>query len=278
MSRFFLTLTILLSFWGLNCHAYIPPLKMILSRTAENAGNGIYNIELEVAFSDGTQESYVKETWNVENERTLRLNVQGLKDLKGLNLNFLYVGGQRWTKKNNSKDQIKISEDFLEKWHHFRNSDLFINTLVAQNFIPEDSFNKKENKFKSINEDNFLKLARTQGVIAYSIGDNKKNESQLPRFWIEQDFFLIRKIKLSSGAEIYMDNYKSFVKNLHYPKERTLKWGNNSVTIKTLAVSARAGNPAQLFSPQALEVNNQSDVIYSHPLKSQIEEFYTRFR
>jgi hypothetical protein len=89
---------------------------------------------------------------------------------------------------------------------------------------------------------------------------------------------LIRKIKLASGAEIFMDNYKSFVKNLHYPKERTLKWGNNSVTIKTLSVSAKAGNPNQLFSPQSLEANNQSDVIYSHPLKAQIEEFYTRFR
>lgn len=278
MKRLFVILSMVGLFFSINAAAYIPPLKMILSRTAENAGNGIYNIDLEVAFSDGSQEAFVKETWSIENERTLRLTVQGLKDLKGLNLNFLYVDGQRWTKKNNSKDQIKISEDFLEKWHHFRSSDIFLNSLVAQNFIPEDSFNKKDNKMKSVNEDSFVKLARTQGIVAYSIGDNKKNEAQLPRFWIEQDFFLIRKIKLASGAEVFMDNYKSFVKNLHYPKERTLKWGNNSVTIKTLSVSAKAGNPNQLFSPQSLEANNQSDVIYSHPLKAQIEEFYTRFR
>ena len=188
MKRLFVILSMVGLFFSINAAAYIPPLKMILSRTAENAGNGIYNIDLEVAFSDGSQEAFVKETWSIENERTLRLTVQGLKDLKGLNLNFLYVGGQRWTKKNNSKDQIKISEDFLEKWHHFRSSDIFLNSLVAQNFIPEDSFNKKDNKMKSVNEDSFVKLARTQGIVAYSIGDNKKNEAQLPRFWIEQDF------------------------------------------------------------------------------------------
>jgi hypothetical protein len=265
-------------FLGLNSFAYIPPLKMILTRTAENSGSGLYNIELEVTFSDGSQESTVKEIWNVENERTMRVSVQGQKDLKGLNLNYLYLAGQRWAKKNQSKEQTKVSEDFIERWQHFRNSELLQTALVAQGFIPEDAFNKKDSKPKSVNEDSFLKIARTQGTVAYSIGDNKKNDPQSPRFWIEQDFFMIRKLRLTSGAELFMDNYKSFVKNLHYPRERTLKWGNNTVTIKTLTVLAKAGNPAQLFSQQFLDSNNQSDILYNHPLKNQIEEFYTRFR
>ena len=253
-----------LSFISLFSFAYIPPLKMILSRTAENSGNGIYSNELEIIFSDGSHEASTKELWTIENDRTLKVHVIGLKDLKGLNLNYLYLSGQRWARKNNNKESIKISDDFIEKWHHFRNSDLLYKSLLAHGFLND--------------EDSNLKLSRIQGVVAYSISDHKNNDPLAPRFWIEQDFFLIRKLRLSSGAEVSMDNYKSYSKGLHYPKERTLKWGNNSILIKTVTVNARPGGQGNLFSPQSLETNNQSDVLLNHPLKSQIEEFYTRFR
>lgn len=253
-----------LSFISLYSFAYIPPLKMILSRTAENSGNGIYSNELEIIFSDGSHEASTKELWTIENDRTLKVHVTGLKDLKGLNLNYLYLSGQRWARKNNNKASIKISDDFIEKWHHFRNSDLLYKSLLAHGFVTD--------------EDSNLKLSRIQGVVAYSISDHKNNDPLAPRFWIEQDFFLIRKLRLSSGAEVSMDNYKSFSKSLHYPKERTLKWGNNSILIKTVTVNARSGSQGNLFSPQSLEINNQSEVLLNHPLKSQIEEFYTRFR
>lgn len=251
---------------------------MILSRTAENSGNGIYNIELEVVFSDGSQEASLKEIWTVENDRAMKVSIQGMKDLKGFYLNYLYAGGNRWTKNNQTKESSKISEDFIEKWQHFRNSDIFLNALLAYEFIPEGHYNKKDGKLKSINEDPFLKLSRSQGVIAYSIGDNKKTDTQHPRLWIEQDFFMIRKIRLASGVEVFMDNYKSFSKNLHFPKERVLKWSDHSVTIKTISVLTRTGNPGQLFSPQLLEANNHTEILNNHSLRSQIEEFYSRFR
>ena len=72
--------------------AYIPPTRIILSRVSENAGNGTYIIEQEVQMSVGIEPIYLKETWVVENERTLRLTVQGTKDLKDLiRLQYLYV-------------------------------------------------------------------------------------------------------------------------------------------------------------------------------------------
>lgn len=258
--------------------AFIPPLKMILSRTADNSGLGVYSIEQEVKFTDGNQDALIKESWFIENERTMKVHVQGLKELKGLNLTYLYLNAQKWTKKNNQKEQIAIPEEFIEKWNHFRTGDALLSSLLNFKILPEDFFQKKELKPKSANEDAFLKLSRTQGVIAYSLGDNKNYEQSPGRLWIEQDFFVIRKLRFTSGTEVYFDNYKTYSKDLHFPRERLLKWGSNLVQIKTLSVSSKPSNSASLFSSQSLDSNNQSDILFNHPLKSQIEDFYTRFR
>lgn len=254
--------------------AYIPPMRMILERTSENAGSGIYAIETELLFTDGANEASVKESWLVENERTLRLTVTGLKELKGLKLTYLYENGLKWALKAQKKESQPIPVDFVERWHHIRNPDALSSFLVTSNLIPDF---KKEKQSRAVFEEAVLKLSRSQGVVNYSIGETSKN-SLAPRIWIEQDFFVIRKIRLPSQAELEFDNYKSYSKGLNYPKQKSIRWNQNKVAINTMSVVPKSGNLNAQFDPKSLESNNQSEVLYNHPLKSLLEEFYTRFR
>lgn len=263
--------SVLVSFFS---HAYIPPLRMILERTSENAGAGVYSIDTETVFTDGAHEASVKESWLVENERTLKLTVTGLKELKGLKLIYLYDNGMKWAMKGQKRESHPIPTDFLERWHHVRNADALTNVLVATHLIPDL---KKEKTSKATLEESILRLSRSQGVVNYAIGENKK-ETNVPKLWIEQDFFVIRKIRLPSLVELEFDNYKSYSKGLSYPKNKLIRWGQNKVTINTLSVIPKTGNMSAQFSPQSLDVSNQSEVLYSHPLKSLLEEFYSRFR
>lgn len=254
--------------------AYIPPLKMILERTSENAGAGVYALETTLFFTDSTSEATLKESWLVENERTMKLIVTGLKELKGLRLTYLYQNGLKWAMKGNKRESQPIPNDFLERWHHVRNADALSNFLVSSHLIPEF---KKDNKSRSIFEESILKLSRSQGVVNYSIGEVNK-EALNPKIWIEQDFFVIRKIRLPSQVELEFDNYKTYSKGLAYPKQKLIRWGLNKVTVNTLSIVPKAGNLATQFSPSSLSSVNQSEALYGHPLKSVIEDFYTRFR
>ncbi|MBL7544729.1 MAG: hypothetical protein JNL11_13010 [Bdellovibrionaceae bacterium] len=254
--------------------AYIPPLRMILERTSENAGAGVYAIETEVLLTDGANESSVKESWLVENERTLRLTVTGLKELKGLKLTYLYENGLKWALKAQKRESQPIPEDFVERWHHIRNADALSNFLIASHLIPEF---KKEKQSRTVFEESLLRLSRSQGVVNYAIGETSKT-ALTPKIWIEQDFFVIRKIRLPSQAELEFDNYKSYSKGLYYPKQKSIRWNQNKVSINTLSVVPKSGNLNAQFNPKNLEIQNQSEILYGHPLKTLLEEFYTRFR
>ena len=254
--------------------AYIPPLRMILERTSENAGTGVYSIETEVQFTDGTNEASVKESWLVENERTMRLTVTGQKELKGLKLTYLYENGLKWAMKAQKKESQTIPVDFVERWHHIRNADALNNFLVATHLVPEF---KKDKQSRSVYEESILKLSRSQGVVNYAIGENPK-DALTPKVWVEQDFFVIRKVRLPTQADLEFENYKSYSKGLNYPKNKSIRWAQNKVNINTLSVVPKTANMSAQFDPKSLDSNNQSEVLYNHPLKTLLEEFYTRFR
>jgi hypothetical protein len=74
------------------------------------------------------------------------------------------------------------------------------------------------------------------------------------------------------------NNYNQFAKGLYYPRQRTIRWGNNTVTIRLISVSPRANVPANLFQATSLDISPKVDGITSLPAKDAITEFYTRFR
>lgn len=253
--------------------AYMLPTKIILHKTAENAGSGVYQIDQEVQFTNGSETLNLKETWLIENDRTMRVTVSGTKDLQSqIQMQFVYNGGQKYSQVGGKQSQ-KISADFLEKFLNFRSSDIFANSLVNLKIIPANYSAKKDTE-------NFVRLSRAGGVVNYAFGEPTpaQQEDGNPGIWIEQDQFVIRKLRLPTQAEMTADNYTQFAKGLNYPRQRSIRWGENTVNIRLISASAKAGSTANLFQPSSLETNSKLDGLNNLPIKETVLEFYSRFR
>jgi hypothetical protein len=263
--------------------AYIPPARMILQRTAENSGSGVYTIEQEVQFTNGQDALFLKETWQVENDRVLKVTVSGTKDLKDqIKMQFLYNGGQRWTL-NNGRTSQRISEDFFEKYFHFRTADYFGNALIQAHILPPGALAKKplpknvENM--KYEPESFVRLSRTGTVVNYAFGTPSPEEGALnPGIWIEQDQFLVRKLRLPSQVEVTADNYNPYARGLNFPKTRVVRWGQNSVTMRLIGITAHKGPAGNTFQAGALDTNLKLDGLAGQPAKDVVLEFYSRFR
>ncbi len=277
----FLVSALVLAF-SISAHAFIPKGMLILQKTTENSGSGAYQIEQEVQFPMGQDHFVLKETWWVENENTLRLVVTGTKEYKDLiRMNFLYVGGQKLQLRDGKRLSEKISDDFFEKYFHFRNPDSFANSLVALKIVPTSIFNKKvarTAKDFDYQPENFLRLSRVGGVINYAFGTPSSPESKEgePGLWIEQDQFVVRKLKLPSHAEVTAERHSQYARNLIFPRKRNVLWDNNSVQIQTLTVVGKP-HQASLFSPSNLELT-KVEAFNNLSIRSMIEDFYKRFR
>ncbi|MGZ3770662.1 MAG: hypothetical protein ACXVCP_13710 [Bdellovibrio sp.] len=283
MKQFFLVL--LLSSIPWFASAYILPTRTILQKTSENAGNGIYAIEQEVQFSNGEEMLTVKETWLVDNDHTMRLTVSSGKDLQNsFKLQFIYNGNQKWSLHNNSRKSENVSPDFLERYFNFRNGEGLANTLAQLKIIPASAYKKnpvaKASSDYKHEPEPWIRFSRTGGVVNYALGTPTpvEQEANLPGVWIEQDQFVIRKLRLPSQVEISANDYNQFAKGLSYPRSRTIRWGNNTVTIRLISASSRPQSAAGLFHPTSLDSNLKWEGIQNLPAKEVITEFYTRFR
>lgn len=266
--------------------AFILPTRTILQKTSDNAGNGIYAIEQEVQFANGDDTIHVRETWLIDNDRTMRLTVTGTKELQGnFRMQFLYTGGQRWTVINGNRKNEKTPDDFLEKFLNFRNPEVFANTLANLKIIPNGAYSKRNMVVKKGNDisyepESWVRYSRTGGVPNYAFGvatpDDDKNNN--PGVWIEQDQFVVRKVRLPSQAEMTADSYNQFAKGLYYPRTRTVRWGNNTANIRLISASARPATAVAQFQPNSLDINAKVDGLEKLAAKDAIIEFYSRFR
>lgn len=265
--------------------AYILPTRTILQKTAENSGAGIYAIEQEVQFSNGEENLSVKETWLIDSDRTMRLTVSGGKDLQNnFKLQYVYNGNQKWSLNSNARSSEAVSVDFLEKFLNFRSPDNLANTLAQLKIIPNYAYQKKPvvkaNGDYKHDPESWVRFSRTGGVVNYALGIPTPLEQELnqPGIWIEQDQFIIRKLRLPSQVEMSANDYNQFAKGLFYPRSRTIRWGNNTVTIRLISAAVRPQTAVGLFQPSSLDSNLKWDGIKDIPAKDVITEFYTRFR
>lgn len=265
---------LLILFLASSSFAAIPRGLLILQKTSDNNGSGIYQIEQEVQFQSGNDSLLLKETWLVENENYMRVLVQGTKDTKEkISFVTFYSGGQR----QGPFETGRVSKDFIEKYFHFRNVDNFANELIQDKIVPAAIFSKKAFKPGKENDysgEDFVKLGRTGGVIAYTFGTPAADGTH-PGLWIEQDQFVIRKLRLPSQAEVTAEKYGSYSRGLNFPRYRSVRWGANQVQITTLSV---VGKGKEALSSISSKMPAQLDGIYSSSLKSTVEEFYKRFR
>jgi hypothetical protein len=89
----------------------------------------------------------------------------------------------------------------------------------------------------------------------------------------------VRKFRLPSQVEVTADNYNQYARGMNYPKVRTIRWGQNTATIRLIGVTAQRGKTAPtLFQPNSLDTSTKLDGLSNQPAKDAVIDFYTRFR
>lgn len=270
--------------------AYVPPYWMILSRVADNHGKNIYLVEQKVVFSHGEDALVANERWSIAGENSLRLEVTGQQQLRDrLQLTYIYFNGKRYSVGESGQIKSeKISPDFFEIYFHFRASKNIKSMLVAQNIAPAISLKSEAHRYSPKTPyaapEPYVRLARAGGVLNYAIGvpTPVSGSEPLPGIWIEQDQFVIRKLRLQSQLEINAQKYKSFSGGLWLPQERQILWGEQSVQIFLNSASTLANSPnlKKTLEPSSLNATSAG----TRPLPSLlpedpvIREFYTRMR
>lgn len=269
-------------FAGIAASASIPPARMILQRVVEHAGSGAYAVEQEVQIPNGADTLSLKESWIIENDRSMRVTVSALREPKdAVQIQILYAGGQRWILKGGRKEQGPIPEDFAERAFHTRTLDSLGALLASLKILPPDALQKKPlprraEDFK-YETPAYVRLARTGGVVAWAFGTpaSPSAPDSSPGLWIEQDQFVIRKLRFPSQAEMTADSYSSYSRGLQLPKQRTIRWKEHTATIRLLSASARTG---AALSMNSLDKEWKIQGLDNQPARPLIEEFYTRFR
>lgn len=265
-------------------HAYIPELKTILSRTAENHGRGLYFFEQDVIFPSSPEPLIIRESWVIRDEGNMRVTLEGQGVLKGVvQGTIVYENGQKsFLDPSGSLRQMRISEQWAEPVFNFRNSKNYRAKLAALHVIPSDLLKDRAPFLKgpqTYTPPHHLRLSRAGGVVNYAIGDPTPNGSKaLPGLWIEQDQFHVRKIRFPDRSTVLADQFQRFDQNLWLPKVRSLSWNNSTAQIQVMEVHSVGKNtPEQNLMLQAKNLNGRAS-----PLKltdtAGIQDFYSRFR
>ena len=263
-------------------HAWIPRPVIILQKTSENAGSGIYQIEQEVQFQNGSDALTLKENWLIENDGNMKLHVTSSRDQQNkeaINFYIQYSGGTR----NSNTAMVpnkKLGDEFLQKYFFIRSSESWAQTLQRWEIASANSLLKKPGRTgKDSNgvDESYLRLARSGGVTNYAFGQAATASSLTPGLWIEQDQFVVRKLRLATQAELTADRFSTYARNLNYPRVQTVRWGNNSATIQTISVATRTKDQAAAFTNR-LNSSGKTDSLLGQPAASIVEDFYKRFR
>jgi hypothetical protein len=267
-------------------HAYIPEIKTILARTAENHGRGLYQVEQDITFATAPEPSVVKETWIIRDENSMRVHFEGRGPLRGMvQGTIVYENGHKhWLDEGGSVRQKRVSDDFFEPLFYFRYSKPFRARLIAQKLLPpilgHDRPSLVVGKAQGYTSPPGIRLSRVAGVVNYAMGTPTPPDGQLlPGLWIEQDQFQVRKARFASEATVMADQFQHFEQNLWLPKIRSVTWNNHSAQMQFLDVrsfgSKGGAEQAGLLSAGSLSGKGV-------PLKlsgdAEIGEFYTRFR
>jgi hypothetical protein len=266
--------------------AYIPKSETIVGRVARSHGKGAYVVEQELQFRTSTEPFVLRERWIVETGDTMRLSVfspQGTKTSEPVRYEAVYHGAKRTvTDLDGGIKSLPLSPEFIETFFHARTGKGFLHALVQSRIVPASILHDhvRPQKLEQIKNtpDPLVRLGRSSGVVTWIFGEPSPAEGKTnPEAWIEQDAFNVRRLRFPSEAEVAADRFSTYPNALKFPRERTVSWGTNSVTIRV--VSIRQIGPAQigkLLDPSSFSLSKEKPARL--PDLAQVREFYTRFR
>lgn len=271
------------AFFVCAAEAYIPHSQTITSRLIRTHGKGAYAIEQDVQFRIGAENIVLRESWIVTDSEAMKLTVSpapGSKIEGNIHFESLYQSGKRVLTDPSSGNvtTAALSLEFIEPVFHSRTSRSFLGSLARSKVVPASFLNERPRpqRIDQVRHtpEPHVRLGRTSGAMAWVFGEPTPANGPLnPSVWIEQDMFVVRRLRFPSEAELLADKYANYARELKLPRERTLNWQNHSVNIRLISVRPLSAAQASkaLGSAAALRPGRL-------PEHAQIREFYTRFR
>lgn len=265
--------------------AYIPSSQTIVGRLVRTHGKGIYVIDQDVVFQTTTEPITIRERWIVKNGEDLRLTASTAKGSSAqVRYDAFYKNGKRTAPDFQGNFRTgPVSREFIEIFPHTRTSRGFLNALVDAKIVPA-SFLKDRPRPSQVSQikytpDPLVRLGRTAGAITWIFGEPTPASSSNPKpaVWIEQDAFLLRRVRFPSAAEVISKKHGEFSGSLSFPRERIVTWDNSSALIRTVSVKPMSAAQADKFlSPSSLTKADAQAAQF--PDQIQVKEFYSRFR
>lgn len=273
--------------------ASIPQSQTIAARVARGHGKNAYIIEQDIQFRTNAEPLVLRERWLIENGDRMRVTVTpsqtgGAKGAEPVRFEALYLDGRRTftdLAASGAKAGIRsaaFSPEFIESAFHARTGKGFLTSLVRAHVIPQSLLSEKAPKITKLEQikhipETGVRLGRDAGVVTWIFGEPSPAEGPLnPQAWIEQDSFILKRLRFPTEAEVAADRVSTFPNGLKFPRERTVTWGENSVTIRVVAVHAASSSSLEKsFDPK----NFALSVKPAHlPDLAQVRDFYSRFR
>lgn len=291
--------------------AAIPNSRTIVSRLAKNSGRGVYLVEQDVRFS-GPEGIILKERWLLQNAEVMRLIVQSEKPGE-FRYDALYRDNRRIStaptaiflpantspnpelaaKVEPGKDPktTAMPVDFFEPYLYFRTTAKYLEHFVKQKILPPSAARERPRisniaTYKPAPEIG-VRLGRTGGSVAWVFGEPTPVDAKnaFPGAWIEQDSFLLKKIRHLSQAEMTLSEHSPAGGGLRLARERSIVWrsGDANITeprVVTIKVTSVKNYPDKTLAPQFLPSSISAAELRSARLPDAaiVREFYTRFR
>jgi len=272
-------LILMISLLPLLAYAYIPSADFIFSKVVQNSGKGVYQIKQELSFQARDRAVTVTETWWVQSENSMFLKVEGPLFTQY----YLYKNGKKYFFNSDGKFvSSSLPKDFYENLFFYRASQSLKESLISKKIIPVQIFKKrpviKNSKEPAplVNEP-YLKLSRFKGSVTFLMGQAAQNE-QSPGLWVEQDRFLIKKVRFPSQAEVSADTYSELSRGLIYPKTQTVSWDKESVMIELSRADAINKGTEYLEESNFSKLANQNRPLPQDLTAGVVADFYKRFR
>jgi hypothetical protein len=253
---------------------------MILDKLIENNTTGPILYEQEVAISGFGSTATLKETWYVENENVMAVLVQGERELKDkVQFVIQYSGKRRTSSASFIKASENISSDFFEPIFFMKSQQkmmpYIINTGVVGPEIQSSSNFQKQKELFVHTPEPFVRLGRMAGVVAYVISGSTGIDAKQPGLWIEQDQFLLRRIRNAKKTEMSIEKWGNYTRGWKLPKERSFVWEDKTAAVKMLEARVPQTNMKSLIA-KVQEI--RSTDYESSKEKPLVEEFYLKLR